>query len=148
MRKIVAYLPKDRSQPGRLSLCDAAGDAIESWPCLGKAAGELARAAGNPKRDPLKRNGDTPLGDYAPARVQPAYGAEGIGNEWIPIEGADGDALQARLNGRRGLAIHAGRGDARLVPTAGCVRMLQRDFDALCELVGDEVFEVSVRGTP
>ena len=133
MLDVHVLLPRDRHVPGTLRLRDLADPerALSvAWICLGRSDQALANAAGNPRRDPVHHDGDTPLGRYAPTRVVPA-GLPGIGARWIPLIGASGPALEAWRNGRRGLGIHGGRGSVRLVPTAGCLRLLDNGFEGL-----------------
>lgn len=138
--RIAIALPADRRRPGTLSLLEGGVLVAGPWECLGRAAGELAAALGNPARDPLRHNGDTPLGEYGDTGVEPHTGpGAGIGARWIPLRPVAGDALTAALAGREGLAIHAGRprrADGSLMPTAGCVRMDPADFAALCAAIG------------
>ena len=156
--RIVVTLPQDRRLTGTLALW--AGDALAfSCPCLGKADAEAAMQHGNPKRDPTRSNGDTPLGAWAAARFvehdpPPGHPPSHMGSPvaWLgPPFGAapvDGQALEAAKNGRQGLAIHGGRGDARLVPTNGCLRLLDVDRDGLVEAIAGETFSVKIEATP
>ena len=68
-----------------------------------------------------------------------------LGPAWIPIIGVHGDALTARQNGRVGLGIHGGLGNDKLIATYGCVRMLDKDFGRLDELLGDAEVGVTIR---
>ena len=51
--------------PGELVVCQNGTVIAGPWACLGRAARELATMAGNPHRDPVAHDGDTPLGIYA-----------------------------------------------------------------------------------
>ena len=135
MTNIVVKLPADRTQPGTLTLT-LDGGAQFTWPCLGKADNLAAADHNNASRDPTLPYGDTPLGIYDVTRADtPSPPRHDMGTTviWLdrPIAG---DAVTAAHNGRTGLAIHAGRGNDRLVPTNGCVRMLDKDIDALFAL--------------
>ena len=73
-------------------------------------------------------------------------------------EGAAEDAVIAALraglenyattsameNGRRGLGIHAGRGNDRLVPTFGCIRLRDKDMQHIQSLAQDHQFKISI----
>jgi hypothetical protein len=144
----VATLPSDRRLAGEYRLFNAAGNVVHAGACLGKADNLRAAQEGNPSRDPIEPYGDTPLGGYVPAKVSrfdPPH--HRMGAVAIPLEGADGDALQARVRGKRaGLFIHAGRGDGRLVPTFGCLRLRDQDMAAVARIIGDDLVEVIVEG--
>lgn len=149
MRKIHVFLFADRTKPGVLALLDEGG-ADACWPCLGKADNARAVLAGNDGRDPAYPYGDTPTGGYRATRlVRFATTHPRLGAAWFPIEGESGQAVEARIKGgRTGLGIHAGRGDDKLVPTYGCVRMRQTDFDRLAALVDGEWLKVAVSELP
>lgn len=76
-------------------------------PCLGRADQEAAKKVGNPSRNPLRRNGDTPTGTYRAwiGRVillsPRSYGPHPV----IRLDPISGDALEAKRNGRSGLLI-------------------------------------------
>lgn len=128
--RIVIKLPADRTQEGILVLYRD-DLTVSVMRCLGKADNQRAAEAGNPHRDPILPYGDTPLGAYAPASLEilnPPHPR--MGSYVIPLTGIGGDA-KAAMAARAGLAIHAGRGDERLVPTYGCVRLLDRDIEGL-----------------
>lgn len=147
--RITIRLPRDRSKPGELDLIDDAGLLLlRGLPCLGKADNERAAKAGNPRRLPTKPYGDTPTGTYATATVatyappHPRMGAFAI-----PLEGIDGEALIARAE-RTGLAIHGGRGNVRLVPTFGCVRLFDDDMLALAVNIGKSTVTTTIETVP
>jgi hypothetical protein len=131
---IEVSLPIFRQRHGYMILKE--DDAIIGgpWKCLGKSDNLRAARANNPTRDPLRIKGDTPLGTYHTRGVSPAN-IIGIGDRWIALDPVSGDALTAKMNGRRGLGIHGGRGNDRLVPTEGCVRLFNIDFLTLAELM-------------
>jgi len=65
MAKIVVVLNANRDKPGSLRILDANGRTLLGpVPVLGRAADNDAELAGNPKRNRLFKNGDTPLGTY------------------------------------------------------------------------------------
>lgn len=144
MLRVRIELPGNRYQPGALRVLQGARTVAGPWACLGRAANELAALAGNPHRDPIMHDGDTPTGLYGRTMVLPTSGREGLGLRWIPLIPVAGQALDASLKGRTGLGIHAGRGDEKLVPTAGCVRMLDRDFATLAAALGNSSFDVEI----
>jgi len=147
MFKLIATLPHDRRYEGEFRLHNEAGNVVLAGGCLGKADNLRARDEGNPSRDPIQPYGDTPTGGYVPAKVlryDPPH--HRMGTFAIVLNGADGDALQARVLGKRtGLAIHGGRGDGRLVPTFGCLRLRDRDMAAIARIVGDDLVEVVIQ---
>ncbi len=148
MPSILITVHRDRFRAGTLQVLDAAGRSVLETPCLARAAAEVAAAAGNPKRDPLKRRGDTPAGSYVAPQGVVALDPpqKGFGGGWIPLDPVGGEAQAAENAGRRGLAIHGGRGDKKLVPTAGCVRVLDADFARIAgALRGAKGFVVEVR---
>ena len=129
--RIIVTLHRDRRRAGSFELRNDAGELLLAGPALGRAAQEIATRDRNPTRDPLKPSGDTPTGTYIGRwHKLPAY-MEGFGPALIRLDPTAGDALRAKQNGRHGLAIHGGRGSARLVPTGGCVRLLDSDFERL-----------------
>lgn len=145
MYRLLAKLPADRRLAGEYRLYNAAGNVAHVGDCLGKADNIRAAKEANPSRDPIQPYGDTPFGHYAPAKVErfePPH--QRMGTFAIPLSGASGDALQARVAGRTGLYVHAGRGDDRLVPTFGCLRLRDRDMDALARIIGDAVVEIVI----
>lgn len=144
MKQIIITLPNNRIQPGRLMALN--GGVVEfTAECLGKADNGAAAQAGNPDRDPTKPFGDTPLGDYQPAGIvhlPPPAGHMGL--LIIPLIGISLEALEAMQNGRKGLAIHGGRGDDKLIPTDGCVRLLDKDMAELSAFLGQETASISI----
>lgn len=143
MKRIVIELPSDRRKQGSLRLYDGERLLISDVVCLGKSDGMRAARANNIFRTTTKIKGDTPLGSYTSPGVTPAF-VFGIGDTWIPIQPTAGDALVGYNNGRRGLAIHGGRGNDRLMPTEGCVRLYDLDFKALASLLDGEAVEVEI----
>jgi len=160
---ITVTLPANRLRTGSLELWREDGATITRygiWECLGKADNQRAAKKGNPSRDSTRIKGDTPTGVYAPTKVtvRPHYKpGDGVGADWIPLDPQSGDAALAKANGRTGLGIHAERGNYSpshtvtngLVPTEGCIRMRQRDYDALKHnLAGAFVDAVIVKEGP
>lgn len=142
MFSIAVYLPTDRALPGFLRLWTPGGvPLLYDIPCRGKSDGQNAAANGNPKRDPTRPWGDTPAGLYATAPVtvfSPVHAT--LGRIAILLEGVSGDALRAKENGRTGLAIHAGRGNDRLMATYGCIRVFDRDMELIAgKILADDV---------
>lgn len=150
---IMIDLPVNRNLPGVLRVIApsyyGAGPDKQLLPdmaCRGKADNRAAAAECNPERNPLRPWGDTPSGDYHATRIElfeARHSSLGVG--WIPLTGASGDALQAMENGRSGLGIHAGRGNGALMATHGCVRIRDRDFDALVRVLAGKKFDVVIR---
>ncbi|AGY59294.1 glucosaminidase domain-containing protein [Gloeobacter kilaueensis] len=146
MVKIHVYLPDDRRQVGRLQLVDDNDEIITGpFPVLGKADNQAAAANGNPSRDPLRKNGDTPLGTYRVSEVRPtdnehypnhSYGPYGF----LPLIAVSGQALHAAQNGRAGLGIHAGDPGTggKLRPTYGCLRLFNDNQKQLVAALKNE----------
>lgn len=165
-------LPRDRLKLGTIDLMKAA-DPASGFPwqqclppihCYGKADNAQAIKAGNPNRDPLRTDGDFPLGEYSCRLVIPTdaeiadavflreYGLHG----YIELTAVSGDALTAAKNGRDGLRLHSGALNAfgGLRPTYGCLRVSDGDFLAIrawieslgtleaFDLVADELPEI------
>lgn len=137
--RIVIFLPRDRAKQGLLHLFGDDGRFLTgNIRCLGKADNQRAIEAKNPLRDSTRPYGDTPSGTYAPSKVtlfEPVHPR--LGKAAILIDGVEGNALIAKEEGRTGLAIHGGRGNDGLVPTYGCVRVLDRDMEKLVMALGD-----------
>lgn len=137
-------LPADRTRPGTLDLIVEGLVALRSIPCLGKADNARAAAAKNRDRNPLLPYGDTPLGVYRAVPVvthQPPH--KRMGRWSIALLGVGGPARDAMVL-RSGLAIHAGRGNDRLVPTFGCVRLLDRDMAMLAQKLAGRAARIEI----
>ena len=108
--------------------------------CRGRADHQKALEHGNPEHLPERPYGDTPAGVWL-GRIEKRRNYEegdGIGSRWIPLDRPFDRAAAAVIKPkglRDGLGIHAGRGNASLMATAGCLRMLQISFDPLCDTV-------------
>lgn len=153
--KISVLLPRDRTRPGTLFLFSGTVE-IFSADCLGKADNAQAAKNGNPTRDPVRPWGDTPTGTYHPVKVrrfEPEHAT--LGPYAIPLLGAGGQALEACTArpdkpARTELYVHAtrtndaGRGEDRLIPTYGCLRLEDGDMKALVEAIGDETVEIEI----
>lgn len=151
MYRLVVSLPKDRRAAGRFSLLSPGGSVMVHGACLGKADNQRAAKEGNPKRSTTLPYGDTPTGRYAPARVREFDPPHRTLGPWaIPLIGEEGDALEAMRDGgedkppRDELYVHAGRGDEKLIPTYGCLRLLDRDLVKIANIVGQELVEVTI----
>ncbi|MBE0529519.1 MAG: hypothetical protein IH626_01745 [Rhodospirillales bacterium] len=145
MYKLLAHLPKNRWQPGVARLFAPDGKPLLEMPCYGKADNARAMEAHNPDRNPTRPWGDTPAGVYAPARVtrfDPPHST--LGRYAILLEGVSGQALEAKANGRTDLAVHANRGDAKLMATYGCLRLYDRDMEAVAMAVGNDLVTVKI----
>lgn len=133
--KITITLPADRRQLGVLLVDDPPFECR----CLGLADSAAAFAHGNPKRDPLKHYGDTPLGSYEASLggvMQPrrSYGPDPV----VILHPSSGDAEKAALAGRSGLLIHGGDPAAdgkSLRPTHGCIRVDNSSQKQLVEMI-------------
>jgi hypothetical protein len=152
---IMIDLPVNRNLPGVLRVIEpsyyGAGPDKQLLPdiaCRGKAENLAAAAACNPKRVSIHAYGDTPSGEYEVTQIEMfAHRHSSLGVGWIALTGKHGDALQAMENGRSGLGIHAGRGNGALMATHGCVRIRDRDFDALVRVLAGTKFDVVIRDT-
>jgi hypothetical protein len=132
---------KDRTKAGVLDVFDVGGVRIFSAPCLGLATGHPKL---NPLRHPLRRWGNTPVGDYKRTMVidrGPKFASVAPYGRYV-IRLSPLDPATAR--NRHGLMIHAGRGNAKLMATRGCVRLLDIDMARLARLCSDAVFKVSI----
>lgn len=149
--RIAALLPKDRTKPGTLLLLADSGAQLLAAPCLGKSDNQKAADNGNPTRDPTRPWGDTPTGMYRSAKVR-RFDPEHVtlGPYAIKLDGVSGQALEAVKGGRTELYIHAtrtndaGRGEDRLIPTYGCLRLEDDDMKALVAAIGDTTVEIEI----
>jgi lipoprotein-anchoring transpeptidase ErfK/SrfK len=118
-----------------LRLCADNGDALYGCPVLGLADQHDATEAGNPSRNPLAHNGDTPTGTYqADLMSTPQLPVHSYGiYPPIRLTPCAGDALKAAEAGRSGLLIHGGAPSATggLRPTHGCLRVSDADLKGL-----------------
>jgi hypothetical protein len=141
---VTITVPKGRMKAGSLVLRSASGQTLFSCLALARSVGQ----ASNPSRDPLHYRGDTPTGRYCATFVSHLpHPVTGIGGLWIgldPDDFHDDQARKAELNGRRGLGIHAGRGNITLKATHGCVRLLERDMIDLARIAGKLRFSVDI----
>jgi hypothetical protein len=146
MFQIHVHLPIDRWLPGFLVLMNAEEtQLLYDIPCRGKADGGNARKNNNPERDPTRPWGDLPSGLYEEvtvSRFKPER--KTFGPTAILLNGITGDARKARDYGRTGIAIHANRGNDRLMATYGCLRLFDRDMDLICTTIGYERVTVTV----
>lgn len=153
MKHVIVTVPKDRREPGTLLVTDEAGGVLHRCQCLAKSDSQYALQHGNPSRDPTKAGGDTPTGLWQLTTIDERSEGEGLNmGRWViwlglPLGGiaVNGDARIAEANGRRELAIHAGRGNDRLVPTHGCIRILDHDAEALHQAIGTDDVQVQVQ---
>jgi hypothetical protein len=113
---ITVSVPHDRTKLGKLSLDDF------ECACYCKADNAAAVDAGNPSRDPLLEDGDTPTGRYLAVVdgvrfPEHSYGPHPV----IVLTAVSGDALDSK---RTGLLVHSGPLNAvgALRPTHGCIR--------------------------
>jgi lipoprotein-anchoring transpeptidase ErfK/SrfK len=130
--RIEITLPRNRWKLGVLRLLDGENELMQC-PAYGKSDSIAAANSGNPSRDPIKRNGDTPAGEYRGTVEPRAMEPERSYGKWPPIRlnPTGGQASQAHQNGRRGLLIHGGHLDklGRLRATNGCLRVRDLDID-------------------
>lgn len=144
---LLITLPKNRAEVGTLEVINIAGHRVFTCDARGKADNAKAKSENNPDRDPTKPWGDTPTGAWASCRVTRFKGRTTLGMGWIKLPAAhavSGDAVQAKINGRTGLGIHAGRGNGSLMATYGCVRVFDRDWTALEALLDGSEFDVVI----
>ncbi|WP_316978033.1 L,D-transpeptidase [Shumkonia mesophila] len=146
MFTLFVNLPRNRWMPGTAHLFGPDGKPVlDNMPCRGKADNKRAAEALNPTRDPARPWGDTPTGTYAPAlvtRFDPPHRT--FGRYAILLEGVSGQALAAKVNGRTDLAAHGGRGNDNLMATYGCLRLHDRDMEAVAEAVGDDLVTTEI----
>ncbi len=135
MIRLIAKLPKDRTQLGTISAY-VDGEHRGQWPCYGKADNAMAAAKGNPSRNPLKQFGDTPTGTWkmimgAKQSNTNTYGVHPV----IMLNPTGGQALNSYSpdNRRSGIWIHGGSPNRAggLRPTNGCIRVADEDMVAI-----------------
>jgi hypothetical protein len=138
-------LPTDRSRPGALELRDPDGQRLMAAPCLGRGTGHPSL---NPQRSPMRRWGHTPLGDYRASAVvdrgADQAGRPPYGRYVFALRPADARVVAAR----KGLMIHGGRGNDRLVTTRGCVRLLDLDMARLAKALQGNDAVVTIEEAP
>ena len=141
--RLLIILPDDRVLPGRATLLDASGVLFEAE-CLGRAVPDYFAPKGAASR--LTHDGDTPLGLYASTRmIALPQEMTGIGRLFVPLHPRDGEAADAERAGRTGLGVHGGRGDGKLRPTRGCVRLRDKDLARLALIAGERPFDVLIK---
>lgn len=124
--KIVAALDR-HTRAGTLT-ATTAGSSITAR-CLGMVDSAYAAQHNNPTRDPEHLGGVHPFGTYRVLHAirytpnDPDYHT--YGPAFLVLDPVDGEALSAKKNGRKGLAIHGGAqtDDGKLRPTYGCLRV-------------------------
>lgn len=126
--KIAICLPQDRNFAG--TLCVLADDGSVLYgpvPAAGRAHSRLAKAHGNPDRNPLLPYGDTPYGGYLVER----------GDEVLVLYPREGDAALADANGRFRICIVGNPSGSHngLHATAGSVRMFPEDLQRLLHML-------------
>lgn len=147
-------LPNDRRNTGTIELIDTTTGLVLHGPrpILGRADRKTAAAKQNPNGVATLPYGDTPTGTYRVPIIHATgpgtpYDAMVYGNTGaIRLEPTGGDAAVAATNGRTGLLIHAGRQppvpnpplESHLKPTNGCLRMIESDFRALIDAIGQQ----------
>jgi hypothetical protein len=136
--RIEITLPRNRWHLGTLRLLDGEVQRL-SCPCYSKSDSIAAAQAGNPTRDPFRRNGDTPTGRYRGTVERRVMEPERSYGKWPPIRlhPVSGDALTAHNNGRRGLLIHGGHpnNNGNLRATNGCIRIADKHQNELLSLL-------------
>ena len=136
---IHARVPKDRMGEGSVEIVDATGSVIVGpFACRAKADNAGAIQHGNPTRDSLRPFGDHPSGAYVVRAIQHGKSpAHTYGPVFMLLDPTGGDALQARRNGRTGLAIHGGDpGETMMLrPTFGCLRVTNAAIVDMARLV-------------
>jgi len=154
--KIIVQLPMNRDTPGEMWVVNKQGLIIYGpVPVLGASSYNIAKNNNNSSRDNLKPFGNTPTGHYigtvkSSFSLRPngktyastltksgllSFGREGI----ILLDPIDGEALQAKNNGRSGLLIHSGSvsSHGKLRPTAGCLRMLPIHMSEISSIINN-----------
>lgn len=148
-------LDSDRRKPGMLII-----PGILAVPCLCKADNKAAAKAGNPTRNPLYRNGDTPTGTYIATLDGPWSHTKAMLRSYGPhkvlrLRPIGGDALRCAKSdenpdGRDGLAVHGGAFAAdgkSLRPTHGCPRTSnphQAALVSILEVSGETEHKVEI----
>jgi hypothetical protein len=140
MRRLSVEFVSDRTNCGTLTLFGRRGGRLcGPFPVAGRATDSLATAKGNPKRNPLLRYGDTPIGGYLVRHLLKSgsgtqfptaqFGPHGV----IVIEPVSGSAACAEANGRFHFLISGGKLSAQgqLRSTAGGLRLSNEHQRAL-----------------
>lgn len=140
-------VPRGRQGCGTLLAFDRDGKELLGGPIVvGARADEvLARRHGNPARDMMQPYGDPACGTYLLVAADRLAGGpeqmrDELGECQLLFEPSEGDAAKAEAAGRLLLALHGGRlgADNRLRPTAGGLRVSNRDLEALLRVLSSE----------
>jgi hypothetical protein len=132
MLVVRAMLPPSRWNPGVIwAHLEGEPNSILFGPvrCRGEADNTYARAHANADEDPTHIGGDHPAGIYIISGVvrfkddSPHFNT--YGPVFIGVDPFAGEALTAKLLGRRGIGIHGGKLGAggELRATHGCLRL-------------------------
>lgn len=125
--KCWSRLPPDREAEGQFWVTNSAGQIIFGpVRCRGEADNSGAKAHANVQEDPERAYGDHPSGLYHIVNVaHNPIPAHSYGPVFIRLDPRDGEALQAKLNGRTGIGIHGGDlGPGEMLrATFGCLRL-------------------------
>jgi len=142
MIRLEAQLPRDRECPGWIELYRDGTRLAGPYRARGEADNTAAAKASNVQEDPERSFGDHPFGLYRVTRVVwgPAPRAS-YGGAFLALDPVDGEALEAKRNGRTGLGIHGGDRDGakRLRATHGCLRVDEGAITALAQAVDEEL---------
>jgi hypothetical protein len=132
MSKLVVVVPRGRAFCGRAYVVGGDG-AMRAGPfrALATASARVAEKNGNPECSTLLPFGHPPAGTYViAASLPPGYAHRRRARRYgrvgaVLLAPTGGDALRARANGRKLIAIHAGPPDTsrRLRPTRGGIRL-------------------------
>ena len=126
MRLVVEVDPQ-RDYLGRLSGYATRGPLFGPVDACATARAKSGRAAGNPKRDPLRAGGHVPFGTYRLAGVReiPPESRDEYGPKAVAFVPTGGEALHAESYGRLDLLLHGGEPgpDGRLRATGGDLRV-------------------------
>jgi len=149
--RIAVTLPRDRRKLGRLHLFNGETE-VYSCSCYGKSDSIAAAQAGNPTRDQMRRNGDTPAGLYRGTIARRFSG--NTEKRQMEIDRTFGKWPPIRLRptfqiARTGLLIHGGHPSPTggLRPTHGCLRVFDVAMLTLIEQIrkaGITEFEVKI----
>lgn len=125
--KLISFLSKNRFEAGTIHIQNGAGDILGPWRARGEADNSGAKSHNNEREDPTQSHGDHPSGLYRVEQVIEVEEAkqDTYGKYFIKLEPLNGEAKQAKDNGRSGIGIHAGKlhDDHRLRETYGCLRV-------------------------
>lgn len=137
--KLLVELPPDREAEGRFTIFDDDGAAmLGPVRCRGEADDGEERRHGTKDDDPVHAYGDFPFGMFRiKGIVQDPQPAASYGPFFWGLVPVSGQALEAWVNGRRGIGLHSGAlgPGGTLRATHGCCRVDDETNERAAKLV-------------